>query len=65
MNVGAGFDYTQSQVDEMVKALKFYQYYANAIAEDQKTLNTDGLLASITVLEMDAGNRAKEALKHG
>lgn len=55
-------DYTQINTKKIKEALEFYQYYANAIQQDQENLNTDGLMATITVLEMDAGNRAKEAL---
>lgn len=51
------------KLQEMQAALEFYHYYTEAISKDMKSMNNDGLLASLSVLEMDAGNRAKEALK--
>lgn len=44
------------------QALEFYLYEAEAIHRNLESKNPDAALASMAVLKLDAGNRAKAAL---
>lgn len=50
-----------TRIPKLVAALEFYKSEAEAIAKNFD-VNDEALLASITILKLDAGNKAKKVL---
>lgn len=53
----------EEEIKEIRKALEWYGYEAEAICRNSIVINEKAIGASVTVLGLDAGERAKRALK--